>query len=153
MTQIEEYAAKLAEQEAIIDRCRPRLDELKMLIGPWLRSVASGGALPEPVELRAEQAQLLAELWQARNIDQTRRDLGLAENHSRRLQEEIASYDAEIARLAALPTPTPARASRIQEEIRNIGRWRERDQRALDIIGVPRQTRQTLAIDAMKVVA
>ena len=150
MSTLSELYAKVADQEAIIDRCRPRLDELKIAIGPWLRATANGTPMDEPVELRKEQAQLQIELWAARNVDETRRELGLTENRARRLQERVDMCNAEIARLETFPASTPQAAALLKDQIVQEQRIAASLQITLDIIGVPRQT---LASDAMKVMA
>lgn len=147
MTQLDDLYAKLDEQEAIIARVRPRLDELRIAIGPWLRAQANGEPMDEPVELRAEQARLVTELWQARDVDATRRDLGLAENRARRLQERVDQCNAEIARLEARPESTPRAAALIREQITQEQRIRDSIQRTLDALGTPRDL---LSSDSMK---
>ena len=151
MSTLSDLYARLSEQEATIERCRPRLDELKMLIGPWVRSQASGGAIPEPIELRKEQAALLSELWKARDVDATRRELGLTENRARRLQERVDMCHAEIRRLEAFPANTPQAAALIKDQIVQEQRIAASLQITLDVIGTPRDL--ALAGDEMKVIA
>ena len=138
MSTLDELYAKVAEQEAIIARCRPRLDELKVLIGPWWRSQNSGGSVPEPIELRKEQARLQSELWQARNVDEIRRELGLTENRARRLQERVDLCNAEIRRLESFPASTPQAAALLKDQIVQEQRIAASLQITLDAIGIPR---------------
>lgn len=138
MSTIDDLIARLDQQEEIIRRCRPRLDELKQAIGPWLRATANGTPMDEPVELRREQAELLSELWQARDIDATRRELGIAVNRSRRLQERVNQCNQEIARLEAIPPSTPNAAALIRDQLTQETRIRDSIQITLDALGMPR---------------
>ncbi len=144
MTQLDELYAKFDGEEAITARCRPELDALKIEIGPWLRAVASGIPMAEPVEARRRYADLQGELWQARALEQTRREVGLAENHSRRLREQITELNQEAARLEALPSSTPAGDARIAEEVTQLRRYAASYQITLDLIGTPRSQAQEL---------
>ncbi len=138
MSTLDELYTRLSEQESIIARCRPRLDELKALIGPWVRSQNSGGTIPEPVELRREQAGLLTELKAATSVDATRRELGLTENRARRLQERVDQCNAEIARLEAFPASTPQAAALLKDQIVQEQRIAASLMITLDVLGTPR---------------
>lgn len=138
MSTIDDLIARLDQQEEIIRRCRPRLDQLKIEIGPWLRATANGTPMDEPVGLRKEQAALLSELWQARDIDAVRRELGIAVNRSRRLQERIDLCNREISRLEAIPPSTPNADALIREQITYETRIRDSIQISLDVLGQPR---------------
>lgn len=138
MTQLDDLYIKHDREAEIIARCRPELDALKAEIGPWLRDVASGRQSVEPVAARQRQAALQAEIWQARDFAETQRELGMAENHSRRIQALIAEYDAEIARLEAIPPSTPTADALISERLRWQRGYRASYQITLDLVGLPR---------------
>jgi hypothetical protein len=138
VTRLDELYAQHDAMLSTIARVQPELDALKMAIGPWLRDVASGRPSTEPVEMRKRYAELQAERWTCRNFEDVRREIGKAESHSLRMQEQIAMYDAEIARLDALPESTPSMTVRTKEEITWMRRYRDSYQITLDLIGIPR---------------